>query len=145
MCTNQSLMGTQQLAWLHFTAVCNQTSVFVDLQIPDTVGTQPDGTLARNFAAQFGRVVVVGNEPLLESFVPTNDQPVGALYAQPGTTNLLEASSNPADHDSWSTDRTVTMSPRYLFPLIDPVCTKPGVLCFRAKPIPDACLPVASR
>jgi hypothetical protein len=48
------------------------------------VGTQPDGTLARNFAPQSGRVVVVGNEPLLEA-VPTGPQEATlVLYGKPG-------------------------------------------------------------
>jgi len=132
-CTNQSLIGTQQLAWLHFNTVCTQQSAFVNLQIPHTVGTQPDGTLARNFAPQFGRVVVVGNEPLLEAYISTNGQPALVLYAQPGTTNLLETTTSLADPVSWSPDRTVTMPTTNLFQVIEPVCTNRCTLFFRAR------------
>ena len=54
-------------ARLPFTAVTNQQSAFVTLSLDDTVGLQPDGTAVRNFAAQSGRVVVIGEEPLVEA------------------------------------------------------------------------------
>jgi hypothetical protein len=132
-CTNQSLMGTQQLAWLHFSAICTQQSAFVNLEIPDTVGTQPDGTLARNFAPQSGRVVVVGNEPLLEALISTNGQPALMLYAQFGTTNILETTTSLVTPVSWTPDRTVTMPTTNLFQLIEPVCTNRCTLFFRAR------------
>ena len=66
-CAGQFLIGTQQVAWLHFTAVSNLPSAFVDLNLDNTVGYQQDGTPVRNFAPQSGRLVVVGEEPLLQA------------------------------------------------------------------------------
>ena len=37
-CTNQSLVGTQQVAWLVLTAVTNQASAFVPVEIGPSIG-----------------------------------------------------------------------------------------------------------
>lgn len=89
-CPNQFLIGTQQVAWLHFTAISNQSSAFVPLLLDNTVGQQPDGTEVRNFAPQAGRVVVVGEEPLLEAILGSNRQPALILYAKPGPGYVIE-------------------------------------------------------
>ena len=109
-CTNQFLMGTQHLAWLHFTAVCTQSSAFVNLEIPETVGTQPDGTPARNFAPVAGRVVIIGEEPLLEAVMGTNRQPELILYGQVGTTNVVEANPNLDNASGWQPRCQVTLT-----------------------------------
>lgn len=83
-CANQWLIGTQQVAWLHFTAVSNQGSAFVDLRLDNTMGFQPDGTPVANFGPQEGRVVIVGEEPLLEALFSTNNQPALILYGRQG-------------------------------------------------------------
>jgi hypothetical protein len=93
-CSNQFLMGTQQVAWLQFTAVPDQPSAFVTVQLGESVGTQPDGAPVTNYTAQAGRVVVVCEQPLLEAFVSTNGQPALMLYAQSGTTNVLETTTS---------------------------------------------------
>ena len=66
-CSNQFLIGTQQLAWLHFTAVTNKPSAFVNLNLDNAEGRQADGSVVRNFAPQSGRLVIVGEEPLLDT------------------------------------------------------------------------------
>jgi hypothetical protein len=76
-----------------------------------------------NYIAQPGRLIVVGEQPLLEPFVFTNGQQALMLYAQPGTTNALETTTSLADPVSWSPDRAVTMPPTNLFQIIEPVCT----------------------
>jgi hypothetical protein len=115
------LIGTQQLAWLHFSTVCTQSSAFVNLEIPDTIGTQPDGTLARNFAPQAGRVVVIGAEPLLEAYMGTNGHPVLVLYGQIGTNYVVQATADLSDPASWQTAWQGTLSD--LFQVIEPVAT----------------------
>jgi hypothetical protein len=89
-CSNQFLIGTQQVAWLHFTAISNQSSAFVPLLLDNTVGHQPDGSEVRNFAPQAGRVVVVGEEPLLEALRTVNGQVGIILYSLVGVTNVVE-------------------------------------------------------
>ena len=63
----------------------------------------------------------------------SNGQPALVLYAQPGTTNILEATSSLAKPVTWSPDRTVTIPPTGLFQLIEPVCTDRCTLFFRAR------------
>lgn len=93
-CANQFLIGTQQVAWLDFTAATNQPSAFAGLQFTDLRGYQPDGTPVANFAPQAGRVVVVGEEPLLECVRGTNAQPQLILYGKPGMTCAIEWRTN---------------------------------------------------
>jgi hypothetical protein len=78
------LIGTQQVAWLHFNTVSNQSSAFVALRLDNTVGYQADGTEVRNFAPQSGRLVIIGAEPLLEAVFNANRAPTLILYGPPG-------------------------------------------------------------
>ena len=61
------------------------------LSLDNTVGHQPDGSEVRNFAPQAGRVVVVGEEPLLESTHSTNGLVQLILYSKPGVTNRVQS------------------------------------------------------
>ena len=72
------------MAWLHFTAVSNLPSAFVDLKLDNTVGYMANGTPIRDFAPQSGRLVIVGEEPLLECARGTNGLPALLLYGKPG-------------------------------------------------------------
>ena len=131
-CSNQWLIGTQQVAWLHFSAVSNQSSAFVNMELTDLAGREPDGTPVANFAPQAGRVVVVGQEPLLEAFIATNQECALLLYSLPGTTNMLSMSGDltiPAV--LWSVHSQVTMT--NLYQLIQPVFTNSDRLFFRAQ------------
>ncbi len=90
-CPTQFLVGTQQIAWLHFTTVSNQSSAFLSLNLDNAVGRKLDGSEVRNFAPQSGRVVIVGQEPLLEALIDTNRQPAMILYGQPGPGYVIES------------------------------------------------------
>jgi RHS repeat-associated protein/uncharacterized repeat protein (TIGR01451 family) len=83
-CSNQFLIGTQQVAWLHFSTVSNLPSAFVSLNLDDITGYQSDGTAVRNFAPQSGRLVIIGEEPLLECLLGTNGFPSLVLYGKTG-------------------------------------------------------------
>lgn len=93
-CPGQSLIGTQQVAWLNFITVSNQSSAFVRLEFTDLVGRMADGTPVANFAPQSGRVVVIGEEPLLEMVHGTNTQPLLFLYGQPASGYTIETRPN---------------------------------------------------
>ncbi len=84
MCANQWLIGTQQVAWLYFTAVSNESSAFVDLLLDNTVGLTTDGNQVANFAPQSGRVVIISEEPLLEAVLDADQSPALVLYGRPG-------------------------------------------------------------
>jgi RHS repeat-associated protein len=81
-CANAWMYGTQQVAWVYVTAASNQHSAFLKVKLYDSVGSLPDGTLVTNLNEQLGRVVVIGEEPLLEIFTTTNRQPSLTLYGK---------------------------------------------------------------
>ena len=88
-------MGTQQVAWLNFTAVSNQSSAFVNLSLTGPAGPAcPTAPPIANFAPQAGRVVVVGEEPLLEMVLNTNRQPLLVLYGKPASGYSIESRPN---------------------------------------------------
>jgi hypothetical protein len=93
-CTNQSLIGTQQVDWLVLTAVTNRPSAFVLVEIGPSIGTQPDGTFTANYVTQTGTVVVVGEEQLLESTRSTNGFVQLILYSKTGVTNRVQTTSS---------------------------------------------------
>lgn len=102
-CAGASLIGTRQIAWLHFTAVTNQSSAFVSLDLDNTVGFTDAGAEVRNFSPQAGRVAVVGAEPLLEAIFTTNRRPSLILYADPGPGYVIESKTVFASGVPWST------------------------------------------
>ena len=109
-CVDQFLIGTQQVAWLDFTAVSNQSSAFVPLLLDNTVGRQLDGSEVRNFAPQAGRVVVVSQEPLLEAYLNTNRQPEVLLYGLPGRSFAVQTTTNLDAPVAWRSLAQVTMT-----------------------------------
>jgi hypothetical protein len=82
------------VAWLVLTAATNQHSAFVPVVIGPSIGTASDGTLVTNYVTQAGRVVVVGQDPLLEAGMDTNGQAQLTIYSLPGSTNLLLSTTN---------------------------------------------------
>jgi hypothetical protein len=107
-CSNQFLLGTQQVAWLHFTTVSNRSSAFVNLNLDNTVGQHPDGTEVRNFAARSGQLVIIGEEPLLEAGFGENGQPVVNLYSKPGSGYMVETTAEL--NGLWTTNQTTTLT-----------------------------------
>ena len=93
-CQGQWLIGTQQVAWLNFTTASNQSSAFAGLSFTNLAGSQPDGTPVANFAPQSGRLVVLGEEPLLEMVRNTNRQPLLILYGKPASGYSVEWRTN---------------------------------------------------
>ncbi|HEY0550610.1 MAG TPA: hypothetical protein VGF13_13480, partial [Verrucomicrobiae bacterium] len=110
----QFLIGTQELARLHFTAALPQSSAFIPLQLRDVFSQQAQPGPAPTVLANDGRVVAVNGEPLLESF-RVGDTRSLTLYGKPGTNYLLETSSNLSA--SWQPWQSVTLS--NLFQSID--------------------------
>ncbi|MCL4786789.1 MAG: hypothetical protein KJ070_08350 [Verrucomicrobia bacterium] len=89
-CPGQWLVGTQQGAWLNFTAVSNQPSAFVKLEFTNLLGVMANGNLVANFAPQSGRVVIVGEEPLLEARPAPGNQVQLLQYSIPGSEVTLQ-------------------------------------------------------
>lgn len=83
-CPNRSLSGTQPVCWLNFTAASNQASGFAVLSLTDGIGVAAEGGAATRLAPQSLRLVLVGEEPLLEWTHGTNGEPLLMLYGKPG-------------------------------------------------------------
>jgi hypothetical protein len=83
-CPNQWLVGTQQIAWLNFTMAAGQSSAFVYPVFTGLQASELNGYAGASFAWGSGRLVVLGQEPLLECVSGTNRQPLLLLYGQLG-------------------------------------------------------------
>jgi hypothetical protein len=107
---NRVLEGPTNIAQLRFFVVSNQPSAFVSLSVTDVDARKPNGDSVANAYGYPGRVVVVGEEPLLEAFRFANGNVQLILYALPGTTNLLQASSQLPTGGTWTAVQQVTMT-----------------------------------
>ena len=112
------------------TAVTNQHSAFVPVEIGPSIGTQPDGAFATNFVTQTGRVVVVGEEPLLEALRSTNGLVQLIVYAPTGTTNLRQRAVELPPAGSWLPWQLVT--PTNLLQNVPPFTAPDRTLFIRA-------------
>ncbi len=102
-----SLVGSQELARLHFTTVSTQSSAFIPLQPYDVVASQETPGPASTVLTSEGRVTVINREPLLESFQNGGARSL-AIYGRQGSNYLLETSSNLGA--SWQPWQPVTLS-----------------------------------
>ena len=83
-----------------------QTSAFVTLPVIDVDGFKPNGEHVANAYGQPGRVVILGKEPLLETYVPTNSRFGIILYGRTGTTNIIKSTPRLLPPEAWTTDPT---------------------------------------
>ena len=128
------MIGTQQVVWLHFLAISNQSSVIVPLLLDNIAGVQPGGLEVRNFAPQAGCIVIVGEGPILEAFFKMNHQPALMLYAKTGTTNVVIGSPDlSAPAAAWTSEQSGGLSD--LFQRIQPPATSQWMFN-RAKRVP---------
>ena len=105
----QVLSGTQQIARLNFTAAAGQTSAFVPLQFNNVSGTRAQPGLAPTMLANDGRVVVVGEQPLVEALLVGGVRTL-SLYGKPGTNYMIETTATPAIPASWTPWRSLLLS-----------------------------------
>ena len=131
-CSDPWLQPTQGelVAWLYLTAASNQPSAFVHLNLGNSVGTQPDGVGVTNYVTQNVRVVIVGNEPLLDAVLDTNQQPALVLYGLTGTTNTLEFKTSLGSSTVWGPDQQIIMT--NLEQIISPISLPEGQKNYRA-------------
>lgn len=120
----------QQVAWLYLTAASNQPSGFVYLDVGHSIGTRPGGTMVTNYVSQTARVVIVGEQPMLEAVLNTNKQPALILYALTGTTNTVESVSSMVPPLQWQTNQLIIMT--NLQRVIEPIDLPDGQKYFRA-------------
>ncbi|MEY2407977.1 MAG: hypothetical protein QOF48_647, partial [Verrucomicrobiota bacterium] len=96
----QSLQGNRLLGEISFVGTSRQ-SAFVPLILDNITATrQTGGPIARTIA-NAGRVVIIGNEPLLEAMISTNHQRYLILYGEPGGGYVVESSPLPGGPGPW--------------------------------------------
>lgn len=78
-----TIVGSNRLGLLEFDAAVGQQSSFVPVTLDEFTAPKADGTLAPNILTADGRIIVVDQEPLLES-VRTNGRPRIFLYGRAG-------------------------------------------------------------
>ena len=103
-------IGTQQVAWLHFTAVSNLPSAFVDLNLDNAVGYQQDGTPCGT--SRRNRVVWSwwAREPLLQAVFDPNGHSALVLFGPPGREYAVETTPSLDATPAWSVWRELELS-----------------------------------
>ncbi|MCL5098564.1 MAG: hypothetical protein M1608_13750, partial [Candidatus Omnitrophica bacterium] len=100
--TGQTLVGSKQIAQLVFTAVPNQPSAFVPLKLTSISAAKPDASKLTNVFAQSGRVVVIGQQALLEAGFESDGTRQLMLYGKPGSSYAIEYSTNIISTGPWA-------------------------------------------
>jgi hypothetical protein len=116
----QVLPAGREIAQVNFTAAAGP-SAFVPLTLTEVVARQADGQLVPRTLASAGRVVVVGQEPLLDILRAADDLPVVVLYGEPGAEIRVETSPVLGPQAHWQELWRGTMT--NLFQVIDPAST----------------------
>jgi hypothetical protein len=104
----QVLQGTQEIALLTFSTVPNQGSAFVPLVINSVQALRADGTAISDIGVQGGRIVIIGNEPLVEATLRGDGQRSVIVYGKAGT--VYEIQSAPSmDALSWQSEGEILL------------------------------------
>jgi hypothetical protein len=106
----QPLQGNQSIAQFNFTTASNQSSAFVPFLPKGALASRTDGSAIGGIVVQPGRLVVVGNEPLLESSMGTNQSRNLTLYGKPWASYEIQYSTNLADLAGWAHALRVPMT-----------------------------------
>ena len=107
--TNHTLRLSTNVATLGFTTFSNQSSAFVWLTLPDVAAQRLDGSVVANAYGAAGRVVVVGEEPLLEALHAPSNQVLLLQYAPPNSSIELQWTTNVAG-GGWQPSPSVTQT-----------------------------------
>ena len=102
------LQGLHQVALLHFTA--GATSTFAPLRIQSMGIVMDDPDVVPALLANDGRVVIVGNAPLLEGTVNGAGLRQLVVYGQVGTNYTLQSRTSHAAGTIWQNRSTITMT-----------------------------------
>jgi hypothetical protein len=128
--SGQTLAGNQQIALLNFTTVSNQSSAFVPFAPQSLAGFNTDGTANAKFAVEPGRLVIVANEPLLETLVEPGGSRTLAVYGKPGASYQIQSSESLAGPSGWSNRMLVRMT--NLVTMIPDLDTNQAIVFHRA-------------
>ncbi|MBN2507751.1 MAG: immunoglobulin domain-containing protein [Verrucomicrobia bacterium] len=100
--------GPRLVAHLGFVAVSNLPSAIAPLKLAGLLGTRLGGQVVSNGWAGNGRVIVVGQEPVLTAAAP----PAATLYGKPGATYAVEYATNLVRPILWHALTNVTLDQR---------------------------------
>jgi hypothetical protein len=107
--TNHTLRLSTNVVTLGFTTFSNQSSAFVWLTLPNVAAQRSDGSVVTNAYGLSGRVVVVGEEPLLEALRAPSNQVSLLQYALPDSAIGLQWTTNVAG-SGWQPSPSVTQT-----------------------------------
>jgi hypothetical protein len=100
-CPGQSLqVNDLAVAELCLTVNSNLTSAVVPLTISGVQARKADGTLIQDVGSRSGRLLILGDKPLLQA-VLEDSTPMLLLYGVPGVTNTVESSVSLRATNTW--------------------------------------------
>jgi hypothetical protein len=99
--TGSVIQGTQQLFTVIFTALTNQSSAFVPVSVEDVAAAEANGTTVTSGVGMGTRLIIIGQEPLLEGVLGTTGQRSVVLYGQLGALYTLESATNLLSGTLW--------------------------------------------
>ena len=99
----QSFSGNKAMAQLSFVAGTNRTSAFVPLKVVGLTAIKPGAATVGQVVSESGRVVVVGDEPLVEAERAINGGRSVTLYGRPNFAYAIEHADtlSGADWNLW--------------------------------------------
>jgi hypothetical protein len=86
-----ALQGARDVARLEFDAVSNNLSAIVPLKVKSLEGTRANATRLSHGLAHDGRVIVIGDEPVLEALLRPDHSRFLRLYGRPGHSYTLDS------------------------------------------------------
>lgn len=102
------LQGNLTLGQLGFAAVPHESSAIAELRGESLQGVRADSLQTVDGQAGFGRVFIVGREPILDAAAGGAGEVALTLYGHPGKVYTLEHTSGLGGAISWSFDSLVT-------------------------------------
>jgi hypothetical protein len=126
----QSLQGAQTLAQLNFTVASNQPSAFVQIAAQSLRVLNSDGSQTSNALAQPGQLVIVGQQPLLQTRLGAGGTRSLALYGIPFDSYELQYATNLAHPIQWFDLMRVPMT--NLVQVFGGLDTHPSTIFYRA-------------
>jgi hypothetical protein len=108
--TGQSFLGNKALGEFRFYGGPLPSSAFVPLRVTGVTATKLDASSLARSVAQSGRVVVIGNEPLVEALRAADGSRSVTLYGKPNAAFALETTDTVAVSNSWKLLTRVPMT-----------------------------------
>jgi len=108
--SGQVFSGNLPVAQLNFTTVSNQSSAFVTFTPQTPQGINADGSFTASFGLQSGQVVIIGQQPLLQSQITSDHSRQLVLYGNPGNSYQIQSSVKVQNPGGWENVQLVSMT-----------------------------------